>query len=149
MALGDGTYAVRFLNGSTEMYYRLDARLPGGSSPAYANLTPQGELWVPLLEKAFAEADGNSYANLNGGMLGTAETLITGAKESTLSASNDTALAQKMADALAAGHAMTAGKLLQSRRWNRRQPRVQRSCGDLRERRLVRDGLQPLGLRRQ
>ena len=55
--------AVRFYRDTTEHYYRIDAELPAG--PAYARLTPDGELWVALLEKAFAQFryGQNSYAS--------------------------------------------------------------------------------------
>jgi hypothetical protein len=114
-ALGDGTYAVRFYSGSSEVYYRIDAQLPtSGSSPAYAKLTPSGELWVALEEKAFAQfrSGQNSYASLNYGMMDEAYRALTGASYSSLSVggSADT-LAQNMANALAAGHAVTAGSI--------------------------------------
>ena len=48
--LGDGTYAVRFYRNNSEVYLRLDADMPN----AYAKLTPDGETWVMLMEKAYA-----------------------------------------------------------------------------------------------
>jgi hypothetical protein len=39
VALGDGTYAVRFFSGATASFYRIDAQLPtNGGSPAYDQL---------------------------------------------------------------------------------------------------------------
>lgn len=112
--LGDGTYAVRFLKSGVENYYRIDAQLPTyGSSPAYANLTPSGELWVSLVEKAFAQFRSglNSYASIDGGWMSEGYAAITGASYSSISTGTQTAstLAQNMANALAAGHAVAAG----------------------------------------
>jgi hypothetical protein len=114
-ALGDGTYAVRFFSGTTEKYYRIDAQLPtSGSNPAYAKLTRNGgELWVPLLEKAFAQFryGQNSYSSIEGGWMNEAYRAVTGASYTSFSTTSRSAdqLAQDMANALAAGHAVTAG----------------------------------------
>jgi hypothetical protein len=114
-ALGDGTYAVRFFSGTTEKYYRIDAQLPtSGSNPAYAKLTRNGdELWVPLLEKAFAQFryGQNSYSSIAGGWMYEAYRAITAASYTSYSTTSRTAdqLAQDMANALTAGHAVTAG----------------------------------------
>ena len=115
-ALGDGTYAVRFYRGGSATYYRVDAQLPTiGTSPCYANLTPTGELWVALLEKAFAQfrSGQNSYSSINGGWMHEAYTAITGASYSVYSTGGSTAdaLAQKMANSLVAGNAVTAASL--------------------------------------
>ena len=112
--LGDGTYAVRFYaSGGAETYYRIDAQLPtSGSSPGYANLTPTGELWVALLEKAFAQYryGQNSYASLESGYMYEAYIAITGTSFSTSMTGSTSAatLAQNMANSLAAGHAVSA-----------------------------------------
>jgi hypothetical protein len=110
--LGDGSYAVRFYQNSSEAYYRVDAQLPSnGGSPCYARLTPQGALWVALEEKAFAQArySQNSYSSLAGGWMDEGYVAITGASftAQSTSGSADT-LAQTMANSLAAGHAVTA-----------------------------------------
>jgi hypothetical protein len=113
VALGDGTYAVRFFRGGSDTYYRVDAQLPtNGSSPAYDQLTPTGALWVALEEKAFAQfrSGQNSYSSLNGGWMDEAYTAITSASYSApvTSTANADAFAQNLANALAAGHAVTA-----------------------------------------
>jgi hypothetical protein len=117
VALGDGSYAVRFYSGSTPTYWRVDAQLPGsGDSLSYAKVSPiNGSLWAPLLEKAFAEfrSGQNSYGSLGSGWMHEAYTAVTGASYSTTytaGASAD-ALAQSMASALAANHAVTAGSV--------------------------------------
>ena len=114
-ALGDGTYAVRFYSGGSEVYYRIDGQLPTtGSSPAYAHLTRNGgALWAPLLEKAFAQfrRGQNSYSSIEMGWMHEAYNAISGASYASYSTGNYTAdaLAQTMADQLTAGHGVTAG----------------------------------------
>ena len=72
-SLGDGTYAVRFYRGGEEVYLRVDADLPvrSNGSLAYADLGPDGELWVPLIEKAYAyfRRGENSYESIEGGWM--------------------------------------------------------------------------------
>jgi len=80
--MGDGTYAVRFFNGSSEVFLRIDADLPvrSGSNLTYARFGPDGELWVPLAEKAYAyfRYGENSYASISGGWMSTVYRQITG-----------------------------------------------------------------------
>jgi len=74
--LGDGSYAIRFYRyGTSVRYMRIDGDLPvataSSSAPIYAGLGVDGCLWVPLLEKAFAQFRAssalNSYQNLIAG----------------------------------------------------------------------------------
>ena len=110
--LGDGTYAVRFFRGNTPVYVRVDSDLPAsGSGPVYARLTPDGELWVALAEKAYAEFrySDNAYESLNGGWMSTSSREITGAACGDRSTSGSGAtLAQYLTTELNAGHALTA-----------------------------------------
>ena len=73
--LGDGTFAVRFYQDGQEVYLRVDADLPvfSGGTPAYAKLGADGELWVPLMEKAYAyyRYGENSYVSISGGWMAT------------------------------------------------------------------------------
>jgi hypothetical protein len=115
-ALGDGTYAVRFYDLSADVsYYRVDGQLPtSGSQPAYAKLTPDGELWVAILEKAFFQfrfTGANSYVYGSGGWPYEPFRAITGLSTQNDYPSNYTAsaLAQKIATELAAGHAVAGG----------------------------------------
>jgi hypothetical protein len=108
--MGDGTYAVRFYRGGQSVYVRVDAQLPayyGG--PAYARLSPTGELWAALAEKAYAEfrTGANSYDSLNGGWMGTVYQEVTGV--STYDTWVTSSVAQFISDQLTAGHAMSAG----------------------------------------
>jgi hypothetical protein len=113
--LGDGTYAVRFFSGGQAQYVRVDGDLPvySGSSAAYAKLSPDGELWVALAEKAYAEfrTGANSYASISGGWMSPVYTQVTGvsASDSYTSSASAATLATQMSQALAAGHAVTAG----------------------------------------
>ena len=71
--MGDGTYAVRFYRGGAEVYVRIDADLPtySGGSLAYARLSPQGETWAAMIEKAYAyfRRGQNSYSSIAGGWM--------------------------------------------------------------------------------
>jgi len=112
--LGDGTYAVRFYQNGQEVYLRLDADLPvsGGGSIVYARFSPDGETWVPLLEKAYAyfRTGGNSYSSIHGGWMGPVFEHMTGLGTSSRWTFGDSAgLASFLADTLAAGHAVTLG----------------------------------------
>jgi Ca2+-binding RTX toxin-like protein len=58
--LGDGTYAVQFVNASgVARFIRVDADLPGWTAGDGA----QGSIWVRLMEKAFAADRSNTYAS--------------------------------------------------------------------------------------
>jgi hypothetical protein len=65
---GDGTYGVS-LGG---FFFRVDNRLPvaqmGTVTPAYAQLGQSGSMWVPILEKVFADflTGANDYKALDG-----------------------------------------------------------------------------------
>jgi hypothetical protein len=83
---GDNTYTVRFFNGGTPDWVTVDNVLPSGGS-LYAH--PQGDMWVALVEKAYAQENGtgwvgsshqgvNSYGALNYGYPQWALSAITG-----------------------------------------------------------------------
>ena len=80
-SLGDGTYAVRFYRDGKEVYLRVDADLPvrGYNSLAYAKLGSDGELWVPIIEKAYTyfRRGENSYQSISGGWMGTVNRELT------------------------------------------------------------------------
>jgi hypothetical protein len=72
--LADGTYAVRYYNlDGSEAILRIDADLPvdGAGRLVHAGMTPDGETWVALMEKAFCGfrygLGNNSYASINAG----------------------------------------------------------------------------------
>lgn len=112
--LGDGTYAVRFFRNSQAVYVRIDADLPvySNGAPVFAGLSPQGETWVALTEKAFAffRTGANSYASLAMGNMSEVYFDITNSVATTLATNGDaTALTTSIQTALNAGKAVTAG----------------------------------------
>jgi len=112
--LGDGSYAVRFYRYGEEVYVRVDGDLPssGGSSLYYAKLTPDGETWVALMEKAYAQFRYglNSYDSISGGSRATALSELTGASVQVRSMSGtQEQVATYIMSNLSAGHAVTAG----------------------------------------
>ncbi len=85
--LGDGTYAVQFFSNGQATYVRVDASLPGNGyyavgnqgSLMYAHPGASGDIWAPIMEKAYAYFRGsngtpasgqNTYASLNYGWSG-------------------------------------------------------------------------------
>lgn len=112
--LGDGTYAVRFYRGGDEVYLRIDAELPVRRSglPAYADLSPQGETWVALAEKAYAffRYGENSYSSIEGGWMEDVYLEVTGGPAVSRSTGGSaSSLASYVRQMLADGHAMTLG----------------------------------------
>ena len=113
-SLGDGTYAVRFHRNGNEVYLRLDADLPVTyyGSLAYARINSDGELWVPIVEKAYAyfRYSANSYASISGGWMSTVYREITNTSTLTRWTGGSTGyLYQLLSSSLASGHAVTAG----------------------------------------
>lgn len=113
-ALGDGTYAVRFYRNGVANYVRVDADLPvtGGGSLAYAKAGPEGQIWVALMEKAYAyfRAGANSYASLWGGWMGDSyrDVLNAGStSQSVTVGTNSATMLSTLQNALANGHAVT------------------------------------------
>ena len=112
--LGDGTYAVRFYRDGEEVYLRIDADLPVrySGSLAYAKLGRDGELWVPLAEKAYAyfRYDQNSYASLHGGWMSTVYREVTNMPSGFMWAyGSESGLWNFISRALAGGHAVSMG----------------------------------------
>ncbi|MHC4293984.1 MAG: C2 family cysteine protease [Planctomycetota bacterium] len=113
-SLGDGTYAVRFHRSGEEVFLRIDADLPVYSSGSltYAKASPDGEIWVPLVEKAYAHFryDQDSYSSIHGGWMSTTYREITGGYTNTMWTGGSTStLYNYFADHLAQGHAVTLG----------------------------------------
>ena len=80
----------------------------------YADPTPRQktELWVALIEKAYAQWKGNSYENLVGGRSNEMMSAVLGApnRRHSFSATADPGrIFEKISDALADGHPVTAG----------------------------------------
>lgn len=113
--LGDGTYAVRFYRDGTEVYLRLDADLPVGlygNTLAYAGLGPDGQIWVALIEKAYAyfRSGKNSYASIQGGWMADVFHEITNMPTTFRWTSRQPeVLYDFLQQSLSAGHAVTMG----------------------------------------
>jgi Calpain family cysteine protease len=91
---GDNTYTVRFINNGVADYVTVDRYMPStaGGNFVYCNMgtklaNPENELWVALLEKAYAQInesgwigqDGtNSYDGIASGYVEVSMTQITG-----------------------------------------------------------------------
>jgi len=111
---GDGTYGVRFYNNGQEVYLRVDADLPVNSagSLVYARKGPDGELWVPLAEKAYAyfRYGQNSYASISGGWMTTVFRQITGGWTNTrFTGGSPVDLYNYFSSHLSQGHSVTIG----------------------------------------
>ena len=119
---GDGTYTVTFYQDGKPVEITVDNEFPvredSNGNPttqsAYANTggTPQ-ELWPMIMEKAYAQLDGNSYSRIVGGWPGEAVELLTGrpAQQLDLSASTPeeaTNRLQELQNYLNDGHYLTA-----------------------------------------
>ena len=82
--LGDGTYKVRFFQKDAQgqqqpVYVRVDGQLPfRGNVARYARSPNQRELWVAVVEKAYAKWKGGYEAIGRGGFPGDVMTELTG-----------------------------------------------------------------------
>lgn len=64
-----GVYILRLCKGHDWYYQIIDDRFPvsvSNNKPSFATCNDQGEIWVPLIEKAFAKLHG-CYESLIGG----------------------------------------------------------------------------------
>jgi hypothetical protein len=113
-ALGDGTYAVRYYDGSSEVYLRLDGDLPTSryGQLVYQKLGEGGDVWMPLMEKAYAyfRRGENSYASIAAGWMSVVYQELTGESSSYISTSSGEAvLYEQLLTAKLDGHAVTLG----------------------------------------
>ncbi len=76
--LGDGTYLVRFMRQSQAVYVRVSGDLGTGVYGGFRNAHPgaSGDLWAPIMEKAFAyfRTGANTYASISAGWMSEAYT---------------------------------------------------------------------------
>jgi hypothetical protein len=112
--LGDGTFAVRFYRNGQSVYVRVDGDLPvaGQYALAYAGGGNKGELWVPLMEKAYAffRYSANSYSSLSGGWMSDVYTDVANASSTYRSLSGSaTTLANYLQTQLQGGQSITLG----------------------------------------
>jgi len=112
--MGDGTYIVKFMNGQTPTYIRVSNSIStyGGGGYLYARPGSDGDLWGPILEKAYAyfRTGANTYASLNSGWMGSAYALF-GVNSDAFFPSQMTAtqLYNQLSADLAAGKEVTLG----------------------------------------
>jgi hypothetical protein len=109
--LGDGTYAIEFRRNGVQSYVRVDGELPGSSYGLdMAHPGPTGDLWAPIMEKAYAyfRNAANTYSSLNYGWTGNAFNDM-GLINTSIGTANQTAdqLYNQYSTALAAGKAIT------------------------------------------
>ncbi|MDY6913592.1 MAG: C2 family cysteine protease [Planctomycetota bacterium] len=112
--LGDGTYAMRYYRGGEEVFLRLDADLPvnSGGYLAYADFSDTGEIWVPLMEKAYAyfRTGDNSYASISGGWMEPVYEEVTGVDAQSRSLYGSAhSIYNYLNSQLNSGHAVTMG----------------------------------------
>jgi Calpain family cysteine protease len=93
---GNGTYTALFYESSwfgkqVKVEITVDGQLPMTSGPLYAKNADQTELWVGLLEKAYAQWKGGYGAIGNGGSPGAVMTAVLGRPESYTVVSRDSA----------------------------------------------------------
>ncbi len=88
---GDGTFTVRFYEPTyggrfppNEVFVTVDGQLPttGGTSLQYAKGQDRSELWVPLIEKAYAQWKGSYETIGNGGSPGAVMGALVGRQDS-------------------------------------------------------------------
>jgi Ca2+-binding RTX toxin-like protein len=75
VALGDGTFAVRFFKNNVAQYVRVDGDLATYSwsttTPGYAKFGAEGSSWVAIIEKAFAvfRKGLSTYKSIDSGLM--------------------------------------------------------------------------------
>jgi hypothetical protein len=113
---GDNTFNIRFVTATgTFRYVHIDAQLPiaAGDILKYAKLTPEGGLWVALVEKAYAyyRTNENTYASLNSGWMDPVYWAVTGIWSTSVTPPSlpDNQLGQFLFNNIQAGHAVSAG----------------------------------------
>ncbi|KPK80688.1 MAG: hypothetical protein AMJ81_11565, partial [Phycisphaerae bacterium SM23_33] len=112
--LGDGTFAVRFYRNGESVYVRVDGDLPVRSTGllAYASLSRDGEMWVPLVEKAYTyfRYGQNSYSSIGGGWMSVVYAEVTNQASGVKWVSGtESELYEYLRSHMDAGHALTMG----------------------------------------
>jgi hypothetical protein len=72
--MGDGTYTVQFVSGSTPTFVRVSNDIPSGKFGGYAYAHPgtvTDPVWAAIIEKAFCyfRTGANTYASINSGWM--------------------------------------------------------------------------------
>jgi fibronectin type 3 domain-containing protein len=111
--MNDGTYVVQFMNGTTPTYVRVNSVVSAsGGSPLYARPGSDGDIWAPIMEKAYAyfRTGANTYASLNSGWMGDVYAAFgVGSQAFFPSQMTSSAFYTMVSTDLAAGEAVTLG----------------------------------------
>ena len=113
-ANANGTYTVTFGGAKAAAAVTVDAELPtlSDGQPAYAQLGGGGSIWVPIVEKAYADyasPKADSYTTISGGWMGDAFTALGLKSAGAFSAASAAALATLVQKDLKAGDFVTMG----------------------------------------
>ncbi|GAB5356213.1 hypothetical protein AAMO2058_000271500 [Amorphochlora amoebiformis] len=106
-----GCYGLVFYNKGMKHEIVIDDRIPFyGDQPAFSRSSDESELWVMLIEKAFAKLHG-SYADIESGIPSVALHALTGAPTNRMPVygTSSERLWQRMLSARNRGHVMAAG----------------------------------------
>jgi hypothetical protein len=114
VSLGDGTFAVHFRRGGTDVFIRVDADLPvwaSNGAMAYASLGAGGSTWVSVIEKAWAvfRTSASTYAATEGGWMSTVYDALRINSTGIYSAATAESLMAQILAALEAGKSVTLG----------------------------------------
>jgi fibronectin type 3 domain-containing protein len=112
--MGDGTYVVQFMNGSTPTFVRVSNQFSTGGFDGYEYAHPgaNGTIWAAVIEKAFAyyRTDANTYASIASGWMGEVYgDFGLSSEEFVPSALSQSILYSEMSSDLAAGDSITLG----------------------------------------
>jgi hypothetical protein len=112
--LGDGTYAVQFVRGTTKMVVRVDGDLPDEGYPdtiLYAFPGSTGGQWAPIIEKAYAlfRFSDRTYASIEAGWMGDVLTDLGVANTDAGALQSDAAIYAIVNAAITSGKAITVG----------------------------------------
>jgi hypothetical protein len=112
--IGDGTYVVQFMKGTTPTYVRVNNQFDMGNYGGgleYAHMGSNNTLWALVFEKAYAfYYGGNFYAALNTGWMTSVYTAFGVSSTAALPPSDtDAQLFNQVSTALANGEAVTMG----------------------------------------
>ena len=109
--LGDGTYAVRYYEGSYPVYVRVSNEVPSGPYGGYGYAHPGelGSVWAPVMEKAFAyfREGENKYASIASGWMSEAYAALGVASVDFWMGTSESAFFGLMSTALDKGWAVT------------------------------------------
>jgi hypothetical protein len=112
--MGDGTYVVQFMSGSTPSYVRVSNQFSSGSFDGFmfAHPGPDGSIWAAVMEKAFCyyRTGANTYVSIASGWMGEVYSDFGLSSESFIPAEGtQSALYSMLSTDLAAGDAITLG----------------------------------------